>query len=149
MGHGGLGILLFILSAAKIGVVWTPVKVIYYIFSIIGGVLIQGAIFLFLATLNIYLLETGSLKEVFYWNARKFAGYPISIFHKAIQFCMTFVVPFAFVNYFPAQYILRKDDMAQYPEVFMYLTPIIGIVLYVLAYAFWKYSLKYYKSSGN
>jgi ABC-2 type transport system permease protein len=62
---------------------------------------------------------------------------------------MTFVVPFAFVNYFPAQYILRKDDMAQYPEVFMYLTPIIGIVLYVLAYAFWKYSLKYYKSSGN
>lgn len=149
VGHGGLGILLFILSAAKIGVVWTPVKVIYYIFSIIGGVLIQGAIFLFLATLNIYLLETGSLKEVFYWNARKFAGYPISIFHKAIQFCMTFVVPFAFVNYFPAQYILRKDDMAQYPEVFMYLTPIIGIVLYVLAYAFWKYSLKYYKSSGN
>ena len=56
VGHGGLGILLFILSAAKIGVVWTPVKVIYYIFSIIGGVLIQGAIFLFLATLNIYLL---------------------------------------------------------------------------------------------
>ena len=149
VGHGGLGILLFILSAAKIGVVWTPWRIVYYIFSIIGGVLIQGAIFLFLASLNIYLLETNSLKEVFYWNARKFAGYPISIFHKAIQFCMTFVVPFAFVNYFPAQFILRKEDMSLYPGIFMYLTPVLGIVMYILAYAFWRYSIKFYKSSGN
>ncbi len=149
VGHGGLGILLFILSAAKIGVVWTPWSIVYYIFSIIGGVLIQGAIFLFLASLNIYLLETNSLKEVFYWNARKFAGYPISIFHKAIQFCMTFVVPFAFVNYFPAQFILRKEDMSLYPGIFMYLTPVLGIVMYILAYAFWRYSIKFYKSSGN
>ncbi|MBO5606464.1 MAG: ABC-2 family transporter protein [Treponema sp.] len=149
VGHGGLGILLFILSAAKIGVVWTPLRVVYYIFTIAGGVLIQGAIFLFLATLNIYLLETNTLKEVFYWNMRKFAGYPISIFHKAIQFCMTFIVPFAFVNYFPAQFLLRKDDMAGYPSFFMYITPLVGIVMYVLAYLFWNYSIKYYKSSGN
>lgn len=149
VGHGGLGILLFILSAAKIGVVWTPLRVVYYIFTIAGGVLIQGAIFLFLATLNIYLLETNTLKEVFYWNMRKFAGYPISIFHKAIQFCMTFIVPFAFVNYFPAQFLLRKDDMASYPSFFMYITPLVGIVMYILAYLFWNYSIKYYKSSGN
>ena len=149
IGQGGLGILLFILSAAKIGVVWTPIRVVYYIFTIAGGVLIQGAIFLFLATLNIYLLETNTLKEVFYWNGRKFACYPLTIFHKAIQFCMTFVVPFAFVNYFPAQFLLRKGDMAAYPAVFMYITPLIGLAMYLLAYMFWRFSIKYYKSSGN
>ena len=104
---------------------------------------------LFLATLNIYLLETGSLKELFYWNARKFAGYPVSIFHKAIQIGMIYIVPFAFVNYFPAQFLLRKEDMAAYPEIYLYLTPVLGIVLYLLAYAFWRYSIKFYKSSGN
>ena len=149
VGHGGLGILLFILSAAKIGVVWTPLRIVYYIFTIAGGVLIQGAIFLFLATLNIYLLETNALKEVFYWNMRKFAGYPISIFHKAIQFCKTFIVPFAFVNYFPAQFLLRKDDLSSYPSFFMYITPLVGLVMYILAYLFWNFSIKYYKSSGN
>lgn len=40
-------------------------------------------------------------------------------------------------------------DMAQHPDVFMYLTPVIGTGMYLLAYWFWKYSLKYYKSSGN
>jgi len=149
IGHGGLGIVLFLISASKVGIVWNFGKAVYYLFAIFGGVLIQGAIFLLLATLNIYLLETGSLKELFYWNARKFSGYPVSIFHKAIQAVMIYVVPFAFVNYFPAQYLLRKEDMAAYPELYLYLTPVLGIGMYLLAYVFWRYSLKYYKSSGN
>ena len=62
---------------------------------------------------------------------------------------MIYVVPFAFVNYFPAQYLLRKADMVQYTEIFMYLTPVVGVVMYLLAYGFWRFSVKYYKSSGN
>lgn len=149
IGHGCLGITLFVLSAGKVGVTWNAINVVYVILTIIGGVLIQGAIFLFLAALNIYLLETDSLKEIFYWNMRKFAGYPISIFHKGIQILMIYVVPFAFVNYFPAQFLLRKADMAQYPQSFMYITPVVGVGLYLLAYGFWRVSLRYYKSSGN
>ena len=149
VGHGGLGIALFLISAGRVGIQWNAVNILYYLFTVMGGVLIQGAIFLLLAALNIYLLETNSLKELFYWNMRKFAGYPISIFHKAIQVCMIYVVPFAFVNYFPAQYLLLKPDMAQYPQLYLYITPIVGMVMYLAAYGFWKYSLKFYKSSGN
>ena len=149
VGHGGLGIALFLISAGRVGIQWNAVNILYYLFTVMGGVLIQGAIFLLLAALNIYLLETNSLKELFYWNMRKFAGYPISIFLNAIQVCMIYVVPFAFVNYFPAQYLLRKPDMAQYPQLYLYITPIVGIVMYLAAYGFWKYSLKFYKSSGN
>lgn len=149
IGHGGLGILLFVLSAGRVGIQWTFFNVLYYIFALAGGVLIQGAIFLLLAALNIYLLETGSLKEVFYWNMRKFAGYPISIFAKPIQICMIYVVPFAFVNYFPAQYLLRKPDMQQYPQIYLYLTPVVGGLLFFAVYLFWRYSLRHYKSSGN
>lgn len=80
---------------------------------------------------------------------RKFAGYPISIFSKGIQFLMIYIVPFAFVNYFPAQFLLRKEDMTLYPQYFMYLTPFLGTGMYIIAYLFWRYSLRYYKSSGN
>lgn len=149
IGHGGLGMVLFVISAGNAGITWNAGTVIYYIGALTGGVLIQGAIFLFLATLNIYLLETNSLKELFYWNMRKFAGYPVSIFHKAIQFCMIYIVPFAFVNYFPAQYLLRKEDMAGYPSIYMYLTPAVGAFMYLAAYGFWRYSIRFYKSSGN
>lgn len=149
IGHGGLGITLFLLSAGKVGIHWNAGTISYYLITIAGGVLIQGAVFLLLASLNIYLLQTDSLKEMLYWNMRKFAGYPISIFHKVIQILMIYVMPFAFVNYFPAQYLLRKEDMLAYPEVYMYLTPLIGTGMYLLAYLFWRYSIRFYKSSGN
>lgn len=149
IGHGGLGITLFLISAGKIGIKWNLYNGVYYFLTVVGGVLIQGAVFLILASLNIYLLQTNSLKELLYWNARKFAGYPISIFSKGIQMLMIYVMPFAFVNYFPAQFFLRKSDMNQYPQIYMYLTPMIGIGMYLVAYLFWRYSLRFYKSSGN
>ena len=149
IGHGGLGLVLFLVSAGRVGIVWNVRMVLYYLFAVAGGVLIQGAVFLVLAALNIYLLETGSLKELLYFNMRRFAGYPISIFHKAVQFIMIYIMPFAFVNYFPSQYLLRKEDMAGYPQVFLYLTPVVGMGMYLAAYLFWRFSVKYYKSSGN
>lgn len=149
VGHGGLGITLFIISANKVGIEWSLTNIAYYIFTVLGGVLIQGAVFLFLAALNIYLLQTDSLKEMLYWDMRKFAGYPLSIFSRFIQIIMIYVMPFAFVNYFPSQYLLRKNDMSEYPEVFMYLTPIIGILMYLASYLFWRFSIRFYKSSGN
>lgn len=149
LGHGTLGILLFVLSANNVGVEWNVTTVLYYIVTVISGVLIQGAVFLFFSSVSFYFIETQSLKEILYWNVRKFAGYPLSIYNKFIQSILIFVVPFAFVNYFPAQYFLRKPDMSAYPQWCMYISPFVGIVLYILAYAFWRFSLRYYKSTGN
>lgn len=149
IGHGGLGIFLLVFSVNKLNIVWNFQMIIYYLLVVTGGVLIQGAIFLIIASLSFYFIKSGNIRDVFYWNMRKFAVYPISIFPKFIQYIMIYVVPFAFVNYFPAQFILNKFDMRQYPEIFLYITPIVGIIMYTLAYLFWKFSLKFYKSSGN
>lgn len=149
IGHGGLGLVLFILSASAVGIDWNIFMIVYYILALAGGVLIQGAIFLVLASLQFYLIKTSTLKSVFYWNLRKFAGYPISIYHKAIQWLMIYIVPFAFVNYFPAQFLLRKEDMNGYPPICLYLSPVVGIVMFVAAYGFWRISVKFYKSTGN
>lgn len=149
LGHGGLGIVLFIFCAGRVGIVWSLGNVLYYVFAIAGGVLIQGAVFLTFASLSFYLLETGALKEILYWNMRKFAGYPLSIFHRAVQLVLIYAVPFAFVNYFPAQFLLRKEDVAQYPGEFLYMTLPVGMGMYLLAYLFWRVSLREYKSSGS
>lgn len=148
-GHGTLGIILFVVSAGRVGIQWDIKTILYYISAIAGGVLIQGGIFIIFSALSFYFVETNSIREIFYWNMRKFAGYPISIYNKLIQTIMIYVVPFAFVNYFPAQYLLRKDDMALYPEAYMYLAPLVGVVIYVVAYLFWRVSVKRYTSTGN
>ena len=148
-GHGTLGIVLFIVSAGRVGITWNLSTILYYVSAVVGGVLIQGGIFIFFSSLSFYFVETNSIREIFYWNMRKFAGYPISIYSKFIQAILIYVVPFAFVNYFPAQYLLRKSDMVAYPEIYMYLAPFVGLVIYLLAYGFWQISLRRYTSTGN
>lgn len=149
LGHGTLGIVLFICTANSVGIVWNLPTILYYICAIISGILIQGGIFIFFSSLSFFFVETNSLREIFYWNMRRFAGYPISIFNKVFQIIMIYIVPFAFVNYFPAQYLLRKEDMSNYPDIFMYIAPLIGLLIYGLAYIFWRFSVKHYKSTGN
>lgn len=148
-GHGMLGLILFLVSAGKVGIHWDFFSAVYYLAAIVGGVLIQGGMFIIFSSLSFYFVETNSLRSVFYWNMRKFAGYPISIYNKLIQAVMIYVIPFAFVNYFPAQYLLRKPDMKGYPEIYIYIPLLVGIVLYMAAYAFWRISVKHYKSTGN
>ena len=148
-GHGTLGVLLFLISANRVGITWDFSTILYYIGAIIGGVLIQGGMFILFSALSFYFVETNSIREIFYWNMRKFAGYPISIYNKLIQGLMIYVVPFAFVYYFPAQYLLRKEDMANYNEMYMYIAPAVGVVIYLAAYGFWRISVKRYKSTGN
>lgn len=148
-GHGTLGIVLFIISAGRVGIEWNLPTILYYIGAIIGGILIQGGMFIIFSALSFYFVETGSIRDILYWNMRKFAGYPISIYSKLIQGIMIYVIPFAFVNYFPAQYLLRKDDMANYSEVYMYIAPLVGVVVYLVAYVFWRISVKRYTSTGN
>ena len=149
VGHGTLGILLFVISAGKVGIHWNFFTILYYTAAIISGILIQGGIFIIISSLCFYFVETNSIRSIFYWNMRKFAGYPISIYHKLIQVLLIYVVPFAFVNYFPAQFLLRKADMANYHEAYIYIAPFVGVVVYVAAYLFWRISVKRYYSTGN
>ena len=149
VGHGTLGILLFVISAGKVGIHWNFFTILYYIAAIISGVLIQGGIFIIISSLCFYFVETNSIRSIFYWNMRRFAGYPISIYHKLIQVLLIYVVPFAFVNYFPAQFLLRKADMANYHGAYIYIAPFVGVVVYAAAYLFWRMSVKRYYSTGN
>ena len=149
VGHGTLGVLLFLVSAGKVGIHWNFATILYYVCAIISGVLIQGGMFIIFSSLSFYFVETNSIREIFYWNMRKFAGYPISIYHKLIQGLIIYVIPFAFVNYFPAQYLLRKPDMVNYNEIYIYIAPLVGIIVYLVADVFWRVSVKRYYSTGN
>lgn len=149
IGHGGLGIVLFFICASKVGIQWTFGNIAYYLVVIISGVVIQASIFLLLSCSSFWLVKIDELMGLMYWNTRKFAGYPISIYPGFIQKILMFVVPFGFVNYFPAQYFLRKDDLNLFWSGYIYITPVVALILFVIVFLIWRVSLKSYSSVGG
>lgn len=150
MGHGTLGIIVFVYSATRLEVTWDFSKIILAICCIVSGVLIQGAIFLVFASLSFFIVKTDNIKDVLYWNIKSFMGYPISIYPRTIQCFVVYIIPLAFVNYFPAQLIMgivKEGNI--FPSFYTIVSSVIGIVLYLIGYFVWRVSIKHYSSTGS
>jgi len=144
-----LGAVIFVYSSNVLGIVWSLHNIFLLIVSLIGGMLIQSSLLLFLSTLSFWTIRTGQAKFVLFFNVRRLAIYPINIYPDFIRIILMYVFPFAFVNYFPAKAILSVRDTVGMNDFFAYGSIVIGLICFALVLVFWRVGLKNYKSTGN
>nr|WP_309099930.1 ABC-2 family transporter protein [Fredinandcohnia onubensis] len=141
-------ILVFIWVSNALDIHWQFGKILFLLGAIIGGILVQGGLLVFISAIAFWTTKS----ERFYWvvmyPARNLTNYPLAIYPKIVQWVTAFVVPFGFVNYFPAAVILDKDT-PYFPSYIGYFTPLVGIVFFVIAYYVWMLGLSRYKSAGS
>ena len=97
VGGSALGVALTLVH-----VHWTIPIVLYLALAVIAGGLVEGAVQLMLACL---LLRSPGSRVLGSWIDElmsTFGNYPLSILPKAVQGLFTFLLPLAFVAYFPA-----------------------------------------------
>ena len=143
LGEILIGSILVVISVQKGVAVVTPVSVLLFAVSVVAGALIYTSIKLFFASFALWMKQSGSLLQVAYEMA-EFAKYPTEIYHKGIQFIITWIIPFAFVAYLPASFFLGKSDAGV-----IGIECVIALVFWCVAYGTFNYGLKYYESAGN
>lgn len=138
------GIIIVYLASSWLGLVWTIQTAALFLVLMLGAALIVLSSMLLMSALTFFVIKTRVLSDIF-WNFTKFLEYPIEIYNPIIIFILTFVVPFAFINYYPAQVFIGKGLYLE----FAYLTPLVGVVMFAIAYAAWRIGLKNYTSTGS
>lgn len=146
--HIIVSIVILVLCFNRLELTLTWVSVLNLILVVAGGALIQAAAFLFTTVPVFWLIQNQGLGG-FIHDLRGFIRYPISIYKTGIQVILTLVIPYAFVNFYPAQYFLGKTDFLIFHPIFQFLTPVVGLALIVGAYWFWTVGVKHYKSTGS
>lgn len=126
----------------------TGYKVIYLIFAIIGGILIQMASMILIGSLSFWILRSSEFGEIVYYDIRSMTQYPISIFPKWIRIILTFVFPWAFINYYPSLILLNKVETTM-ELVLGLLSPIIGGILLLVSLKIFQIGLKRYSGTGS
>lgn len=149
LGHGAIGVMLLLKTSGALGIEWSFINIVYFILNLLGGAVIQASLFMLSSCFSFWTLKTTGIRNLLFFNSRKVAAYPLSFYPGAIRCLLTFTIPFAFVNYFPALFFLKKPETAMFPGIYMYMTPFIACILFILVYAVWKRGLKRYSSSGN
>lgn len=76
---------------------------------------------------------------------KDYAKYPITIFSPVFRFIFTFVMPVAFIAYYPSLVILRPDAV----PVLSWISPLFGIVFFWLSYRFWMFGASKYSGTGS
>ncbi|MBV8721981.1 MAG: ABC-2 family transporter protein, partial [Candidatus Eremiobacteraeota bacterium] len=102
------------------------------------------------ATISFWFIRVDTLRWVVMSLEQDFTRYPISIYTRGVRIVLTYVLPFAFMNYFPATFFLQKSDSGMHlnPQVGL-LTPAIGLAWLAVSYAFWRVGLRHYQGTGS
>jgi len=79
------------------------------------------------------------------WNLNNYGRYPVSIYNQALKVLLSWVLPFAFVGFFPAAYFLRREAFLFWAAA----TPLMGLAFFGLAVLLWRAGLKRYHGTGS
>ncbi len=138
----GIGTLAY--SWHKTGLAVTPLSILMVIVFIITASLVMIALQNAAAATCFWLQNSFFILD-FVNKFRDYARYPITIFNPVFKFIFTFVMPIAFIAYYPSLVILRPDSI----PLLSWLSPLFGIVFFFLSYKFWMFGASKYSGTGS
>ena len=141
--------LILSIAVARTDLDWTVAKGIVLVGSLITGSIIFGAIFVLGAAFQFIAIDSAELASSFTYGGQQLTQYPLSIFGKDIVRAVTFIVPLAFVNYYPVLYVLGKPAPLGLPSWIGLLAPLVAIAMVALASLAWRGGLRRYRSTGS
>ncbi len=129
--------------------VWGPEKWLFLAITMVCGALFFMAIFIVGAAAAFWTPQTQELVNVFTYGGTFMTSYPMHIYEEWMREVFTFVIPMAFINYYPALYLLGKPDPLGLPAWMPFLSPVIACIVYAGAVAIWQVGVRHYKSTGS
>lgn len=145
-GHIALALVLAILAQAQLGLRWGLLDWLLFAGGVAGGTGIYIGFTSLPSILAFWYGNTNMLASIFRFGFREIIYYPLPIYPAVIRILLTFVLPYAFITYYPSLDLLGKSgDMAG----FVILSLCIGAVMIALTVAAWSKGLKRYESAGG
>lgn len=138
-----LGVVVLTVASVRLGLRWTGVDVLVAVFGMLGAWLVYGGVYLASASANFWTQDRVGLFPIAY-NMIAFGRYPVTIYPAPTRFLLTFVLPYGFLAFYPAAGLLR--DAFELVGLF---TPLVGLVVFGLGLALWRWGLARYEGAGS
>jgi ABC-2 type transport system permease protein len=149
LGKAFQGALVFGFALTGVDVDWSPGRVAMVGVMLVAGGLIFASVWIAGATIAFWTVDGGEFTNAFTYGGNFLTQYPISIYGEWLRRFLAFVVPMAFVCYFPALYVLDKPDPLGFPRAFQFASPLVALVAAVGAGVVWTFAVRRYRSVGS
>lgn len=137
-------LIIMVIALLKLDIVWNIYKIITLLLMMLASILIFFGIFVLTASYCFITVQGLEVKNILTDGGKNLAQYPIGIYKKSVMFIFTFIIPYAFVNYYPLLYFVDKIDNKLYM-----LSPLLVFVFLIPCLLSFKIGLKHYSSTGS
>lgn len=139
-----LGFALMAYSSARLDIVWTLPRIALLLTALFSAALVIISIVTMASCTCFWVINSFPVLALA-WRLREFSPYPVNIFDGFFRVMFTYVIPIGFVAYYPSQLFLRPEEV----NPLVYLSPVIGIGLFALAYRVWVWGVNSYTGTGS
>jgi ABC-2 type transport system permease protein len=149
IGRVAQGVLVLAVAVRGANVAWTPDKVVALVVALVSGIAIFFCIFVLAAAVCFWTVEGKEATHVFSYGGVTLADYPLEVYTEWLRRFVTFILPLAFVSYYPALYLLDRPDALGMPEWVRLLSPVAAVMMSALAWLGWSRGVRHYQSTGS
>jgi viologen exporter family transport system permease protein len=121
---------------------WTAGRISYLIASVLGGMLLEAALFTVVACASLRFPAADHWGRWLEELLGTFGSYPLNVLPKAVGGLLTYGLPLAFVAYFPAAVLTGHGTGV--PYWLAAASPLLGVLAYLAARLLWRWSLRHY-----
>jgi len=139
-----LGIVLMTYSGAKLELDFGVQEFLTLAILVPSSALVYMGVFLAITAVSFWHEDRMGLAPPVY-NIIRFSRYPITIYSLPIRIFLTFVLPFAWVAFFPATWFLGSEEFGRLALI----TPLVGLVVFGGSVLIWQRGVRNYASTGS
>ena len=143
------GALVLGIAVARLDIDWTAGRVAMTVLAVVTGAVIFAAVWIALATVAFWIVDSLEFVNAFTYGGSYLTQYPVSLFGPWVRRLLAFVVPMAFVCYFPALYVLDKPDELGLPHWLRFGSPFVAAATILAAAFAWRTAVRHYRSAGG
>jgi ABC-2 type transport system permease protein len=128
---------------------WTLPKVALAAVMLLASCAIFFSFFVAFSCVQFWTLDATEFANAFTYGGNTMTQYPMTIFPREVLKGLTFLVPVAFVNWYPCLYLLDRPDPFGMPAWFAALSPAVAVLTLTLAGLAWLAGVRHYTSTGS
>ena len=149
VGKAIQALIVLVAALAVLDVEWTVGRTLMLPAMVVAGALIYGGVWVAAICVAFWTVEGREAANAFTYGSSFLAQYPLNVYAAWLRRFFAFVIPAAFVSYFPSLYVLGKDDPLGFPRFLQFASPIVAVVVCVVAGLVWRFAVRHYRSTGS
>ena len=149
LGRPLQAVVVLAVSLGAAGVDWTWDRALLLPVTVLCGTLIFAAVWVVGAAVSFATVDGREVVNAFTYGGGFLSQYPLTIYADWFRHFFTYVLPIAFVSWFPALHILGVPDPLGLPRWFRFAAPVAAGTSLAAASFAWRAAVRRYRSTGS